>query len=119
MADFGHPVRIKYIPSSAFSVTRQRPVAERPPHPPGRNWPKAFEKRHPELGGRRVKGVDWDRHKKNIYGKTEKWFEVIGEVLRDPAIEPKNVFNMDETGVMLSMPGSVKVLVGKDNSQDC
>lgn len=26
---------------------------------------------------------------------------------------------MDETGVMLSMPGSVKVLVGKDSSRDC
>lgn len=30
----------------------------------------------------------------------------------------KNVYNMDETGVMLSMLGSVKVLVGKDDPQD-
>jgi hypothetical protein len=28
---------------------------------------------------------------------------------------PENVYNMDETGVMLSMLGSVKVLVGKDD----
>ncbi|KAF9739157.1 hypothetical protein PMIN01_01791 [Paraphaeosphaeria minitans] len=26
---------------------------------------------------------------------------------------------MDETGVMLSMPGSVKVLIGKDDMQGC
>lgn len=45
------------------------------------------------------------------------WFEVIGEVLRDPAIVAGNVYNMDETGVILSMLGSVKVLVGKDDKR--
>jgi hypothetical protein len=39
-------------------------------------------------------------------------------VLQDPAILPENVYNMDETGVMLSMLGSVKVLVGKDDWQN-
>jgi hypothetical protein len=43
------------------------------------------------------------------------WFEVIGKVLQDPAILPENVYNMDETGVMLSMLGSVKVLVCRDD----
>lgn len=46
------------------------------------------------------------------------WFEVIGAVLQDPAILAENVYNMDETGVMLSMPGSVKALVGKDDMRD-
>jgi hypothetical protein len=36
-------------------------------------------------------------------------------VLREGQIPPENVWNMDETGVMLSMLGSVKVLVGKDD----
>jgi hypothetical protein len=45
------------------------------------------------------------------------WFEVIGRVLRDPTILAENVYNMDETGVMLSMLGSVKVLVGKDDTR--
>jgi hypothetical protein len=43
---------------------------------------------------------------------------VIGRVVQDPAILPENVYNMDETGVMLSMLGSVKVLVGKDDPRD-
>ena len=38
---------------------------------------------------------------------------MIKEVLQDPTILPENVYNMDETGVMLFMPGSVKVLVSK------
>jgi hypothetical protein len=36
-------------------------------------------------------------------------------VLQDPAILPRNVYNMDETDVMLSMLESVKVLVGRDD----
>jgi hypothetical protein len=39
-------------------------------------------------------------------------------VLQDPAVLPENVYNMDETGVMLSKLGSVKVLVGRDNPRD-
>jgi hypothetical protein len=39
-------------------------------------------------------------------------------VLRDPAISKENVYNVDETGVMLLMLGSVKVLVGKDDTRD-
>lgn len=43
---------------------------------------------------------------------------MIGRVLKDPAISKENVYNMDETGVMLSMLGTVKVLVGKDDMRD-
>jgi hypothetical protein len=39
---------------------------------------------------------------------------VIGRELQDPVIV-ENVYNMDEMGVMLSMLGSLKVLVGKDD----
>jgi hypothetical protein len=68
---------------------------------PGKNWARGFEIRHPETQARRVKAMDWNRHEKNTYWKMAQWFEVIGRVLRDPAISKENVYNMDETGVML------------------
>jgi hypothetical protein len=43
---------------------------------------------------------------------------VIEKVLQDPTILSENVYNMDETGVMLSKLGSVKVLVGRDDLRD-
>jgi hypothetical protein len=43
---------------------------------------------------------------------------VIGRVLKDPAISKENVYNIDETSVMLSMLGTVKVLVGKDDMRN-
>ena len=109
-------MRIKFLPSLAFSIARQRST-NKAIKPPGKNWAQAFEKRHPELKARRVRAIDWKRHGNNIHDKITEWFEVIGKVLQDPAILPENVYNMDETGVMLCMLGSVKVLVGKDDPQ--
>ena len=118
MANLGHPVRIKFIRSLAFSIARQRSTTTQPDKPPGKNWPKAFAERNPELQARKVKAMDWKRHENNVYDKIIEWFDVIGQVLKDPSVLPGNVYNMDETGVMLSMLGSVKVLVGKDDRRN-
>lgn len=118
MSDLGTPVRMKYIPSIAFSVTRGRPEPDRPLKPPGKNWAKSLEKRHPELKARKVKALNWDRHEKNIFPKIEHWFQEIGKVLKGSDIMQENVYNMDETGVMLSKLGSVKVLVGQNDRRD-
>ncbi|KAI7227738.1 hypothetical protein KC330_g8251 [Hortaea werneckii] len=118
MSALGTPVRIKYISSIAFTVASGRPEHDRPQKPPGKNWAKALEKRHPELKAKRVKALDWDRHEKNIYPKIEAWFELTGKVLDGPDILSENVYNMDETGVMLSKLGSVKVLVATNDVRD-
>jgi hypothetical protein len=114
----GTPVRIKYISSIAFTVACGRPEDDRPQKPLGKNWAKVLEKRHPKLKAKRVKALDWDRYEKNIYPKIEDWFELIGNVLEGLDIVSENVYNMDETGVMLSKLGSVKVLVATDNVRD-
>ena len=118
MSDFGYPVRIKFLPSFAFSIARQCSMSNKSIKPPTKNWAQAFQKRHPALKSRRVKAIDWKRHENNIYDKIVQWFEVIEKVLKDPVILPENVYNMDETGVMLCMLGSVKVLLGKDDLRD-
>jgi hypothetical protein len=58
MSDLGHPVRMKFIPSLTFKVTCYRPITERLPKPPGRNWSKALKKRCPELVARRIKALN-------------------------------------------------------------
>ena len=115
MVELGYPVPIKHLRSLALSIARRRSVPCTDIKPPGKNWLKAFEKRHPELKARKVKALDWNRHDSNIYGKVTHWFEVIEKVLDDPVVLRENVYNMDETGVMLCMLGSVKVLVGKND----
>jgi hypothetical protein len=58
MSDLGQSVRMKFIPSLAFSITRHRPITEMPLKAPGRNWAKALEKRYLILLARRVKPLD-------------------------------------------------------------
>lgn len=117
-SSLGQPVRIKFVRSLAFSIAHQRSPENRPTKAPGKNWPRAFERRNAELQSRRVRSIDWKRHGNNIHEKIVEWFNVIGPVLQDPSVVPENVYNMDETGVMLSMLGSAKVLVGKDDEQN-
>lgn len=50
-----------------------------------------------------------------MYDKVVHWFDVILEVLSRADVLPEITYNMDETGVMLPMLASVKVLVGKDD----
>ena len=83
MSDLGQPVRVKYIPSLAFSVARQRSsgIMDDPVKPPNKNWPRVFEKRSTELKARRVKALDWRRYENNIHMKITHWFEVIGRIV--------------------------------------
>jgi hypothetical protein len=41
------------------------------------------------------------------------WFAVIGRELDNPLILTENIYNMDETGVLLSVLNPLKVLVNK------
>ncbi|KEY70102.1 hypothetical protein S7711_10297, partial [Stachybotrys chartarum IBT 7711] len=112
----GRPVRIKYLGPMAFTLAcRRRIPTDRPRKAPGANWPQSFYRRHPELKASKSTALDWKRY--DIYDKVVHWFEVIRKVLEDPSILLENVYNMDETGVMLSKLNSVKVLVSKDNQQ--
>ena len=38
MSDFGNPVRIKFLPSLAFSIARQRSTTNKAIKPSGKNW---------------------------------------------------------------------------------
>ncbi|KAF5844186.1 hypothetical protein GGP41_002263 [Bipolaris sorokiniana] len=51
------PLRIKDIPSLAFSIARRR-FATKAIKPPNKNWPQALAKRHPELVRRNNMAMD-------------------------------------------------------------
>jgi hypothetical protein len=104
MFEFGQPVRIKHIPTLAFSLARQQATTTaKPTKLPGKNWARSVEKRITQLKLRKVHFTDWRRHERNIYLKVTHWFEVIRKVIKDLAVLPENTHNIDKTGVMLSM----------------
>ena len=111
----GYPLPVKVLRSLALVIRqRRRSSPEEIIKPPGKNWPQGFYKRNPLLKARRLRAITWDRHDHTIYPKVEEWFSIIGEELTHPAILPENVYNMDETGVILGKFGSMKVLVSSN-----
>ena len=121
MAQNGYPLPTKLLPSLATVILQRRTPASngsnlcQKARRPGINWARAFLRRHPKLKGRRLKAIDWKRHDHNIYDKVKEWFDIIGKELQAPAILQENIYNMDETGVLISAPKSLRVLVGRDD----
>lgn len=115
MCQNGYPLPVKVLRSLAVVVRRKRSgtIAKEDVKQPGKNWPQGFYKRNPQIKARRMRAISWDRHDHTIYPKVEEWFSVIGKELAQPTILAENVYNMDETGVLLGKLGSLKVLVGQ------
>jgi hypothetical protein len=76
-------------------------------------------KRHPEVRTMRIKALGSNRHDHHIHHKVKEWFKLMGEQLRNPDILPENVYNMNETGVLLSVLSTLKVLVSSDLPRPC
>ena len=80
---------------------------------PNKNWPQGFYKRHPILKSKTLKALDQARQDDTIYDKSVEWFRLMRRVLQD--VPSRNVYNLDETGVLLSQLRSRKVLVQSDD----
>ena len=117
MSDNGYHLPVKAVRALALVIRRSRsslfqiPTADDNLRMPGVNYPQALFARHPELLARRLKAIDWTRANENIYDKAVRWFQVIRKELTAPSVEAENVYNMDETGVLLGRSNTVKVLI--------
>jgi len=104
-AEGDHPVLVKSVGQLAWTIARRRSSTfeiladDDSIRPPGKNWVQKFYKRH-NLKTRTLKPLDWARH--DIYDKVAHWFTLMDRVLHDSAVLPENVYNMDETGNLLS-----------------
>ena len=117
----GYPLPSKVLRALAQVIASRRSsvslTAGRNPDvpPPGKNWPRSIVKRHEDLVAKTQGALDWARHGHNIYDKVMEWFDLIEPVLCDPAIRAENVYNMDETGILLSSLRSRRVIVSKND----
>lgn len=122
-AENGFPLPVKALRRLAWLIkhrglaTSLMTETDEAPQPPGKNWPQGLYARHPELRARRLKAIDWTRADENVIDKAKQWFELISNVLANPEIAPENVYNMDETGVLLGRSVTQKMLVHRDDTR--
>jgi len=110
MSSNGYPLQVKHLRQLASVLLSRRAGSRGAPDAqvtrtlPGKNWPQAFYKRHPELTSRRLKAVDWKRHEQNIYHKIVEWFTIIGPQLQGPT-----VLKRERTVTDLPLPPGVMI----------
>ena len=83
--------------------------------PLGKNWPQGFYKRNAEVKAQMMKPIDRKRHDHSVYEKVVDSCSVVRTLLDNPTVFVENVYSMDETGVILSLLGALKVLVGRND----
>jgi hypothetical protein len=83
----------------------------------GVNWATAFYKRHEQLRVTAMKAMEWDRASHTIYDKLVAWYQLYDTTMANPDILPTNVYNMDETGFMLGMLKSLRVLTAANDKR--
>ena len=62
-----------------------------------------------------MKAMEWNRTSHSILDKVVAWFDLFQSIMAHSSIVSSNVYNMDETGVMLGMLKSTRVLTASDN----
>ncbi len=93
MSRNGFPLPVTFLRDLALALVRRRISIFQTPstddddiRPPGKNWPQAFYKRHPELKAMQMKAPDLERLEHNIHEKVVDWFTIIGTELANPLI---------------------------------
>jgi hypothetical protein len=85
-----------------------------PPQPVGKNWPTRFINDHSELS------IRWNRKFNSQRAKCEDprtinaWFQLVQETRLRYGIGDEDIFNFDETGFMMGMIATSKVVTSSD-----
>ena len=105
-----YPLFVKSLWSFVLIIIRYRGSDDSDLYMFDKNWLQSFYKRHSILKTKTVKTLNRVWHDNNIYGKVVNWFTLMDrELYKD--IQSKNIYNMNETSILLSHLTFRKVLV--------
>ena len=79
----------------------------------GEQWVSRFLTRHPELSAVMPEQIDAARVKETSYAVLNKWFVDVESIIRDYNIQPRDIYNMDETGYSIGSIKATRVIIDK------
>lgn len=106
----GYPLRIQDLRSAAKLLLNQRD----PAGTIGRDWPTNFIKRKPEIKSKFNRKYDYARALCEDPQKIQAWFLLVQNVRAKYGILDEDIFNFDETGYMLGIASTTKVVTSVD-----
>ena len=79
----------------------------------GKDWPRAFLARHPELKSKFIPPLDKERAMAQDPDILLRWFSLFLETRSQYEVKDCNIYNMDEKGFQAGVCAKVKVYVSK------
>ena len=109
MADMGFPVTVRMLLSMAVAILRARGNQLIP----GPRWPGRFFSRHPTINLKYVQYLEKVRAKVSAtVEELETWYRKLRHLMRQYKIEPQNLWNCDEKGIIMGLAvGRQKAIV--------
>ncbi|KAF1343462.1 hypothetical protein EJ07DRAFT_149168, partial [Lizonia empirigonia] len=83
--------------------------------PASQSWVTRFMRRHSsEIASHWTTGLDRNRHKADSVPKYESYFKLLSTKMERYHILPRDIYNMDEKGFLIGVPGRSKRIFSKD-----
>ena len=96
----GHPVTHSFLRELAEEIRKPRIIDENTiVRPLGKDWTKRFMRRNPELKTAIASGIEIQR-KEVTKEMLDKWFAEFKRIVEEYKTDPKNMYKMDETGLL-------------------
>ena len=109
----GFPLRIMDLHEAAQLLLQERD----PNRKIGRDWPTNFVNRTPSLKAKFNRKYDYARALSEDPEKIEAWFNLVRNVRTKYGIQDDDVYNFDETGYMLGIAATTKVITAADKQK--
>ncbi len=113
----GYPLSIEAVQQIANVLLRRRWEAQGAngqPKTVGQHWIERFYKRHNDIKAVKLRAMDTLRARSSTYNRLLEWFQIAREALSPNDIRAYNIYNMDETGVILGHIRTAKCVVATD-----
>jgi hypothetical protein len=119
ICQFIHDQLARGVPANRAMILRA--VADLRPNQslPSQRWLQRFLKAHPEFHSIRTKTLNTQRKQAQNKENFEAFFQKYSSLLIQHQIEPRNLWNVDETGYMIGCYKSTEVIVPKEVKQVC
>jgi hypothetical protein len=82
----------------------------------GPRWAENFVKRNPELTTRFRRRIDYQRAQCEDPGVLNAWFQLVQNMIAKYGIQEEDIYNFDETGFLMGMLSSAKVVTSSERS---
>ena len=109
----GYPLRIRDLRSAAKLLVNQRDPAATI----GRDWPTNFTNRRPEIKSKFNRKYDYARALCEDPEKIQAWFRLVRNTRGKYGILDDDIYNFDETGYMLGIASTCKVITSVDRAK--